>query len=179
MLNPIFNRIVSVFLLAGCASCGTSHVIKVMSDKSALVQAGDYRTDSLKMTKNPIISEFKSEEGWFSFKIADIDSLGNYMGDIINDGYFTFKYYPDSLVIHSSNNLPLKKEWDAWYCCGYSMQISSDQSIKTVVKKGKHIEYDRKEKAVYVSRNIKRSKTKKNVRRSKTKPTRLTIVFEK
>ena len=169
MLRPV----IYIFLLTICASCGIGHSIKIMSDKSAFVKSWTgYNVDSLRMTKSPIISEFKLDGFWCSFKIADIDSLGNYMGDVINRGYFNFKYYPDSLIIFTSKTPPLKKEWDAWYCCGYTMKVNSDRQIKTIVKRNKRIKFRNKEQEVDVG-----SQLKKHNRR--TKPTNLTIVFEK
>lgn len=158
-----------------CSSCGIGIHIEVFTDKSALIRGASYEfhADSARMAKSPIITDFKSDShGFCSYKIADIDSLGNYMGDIVNTGYFNFKYYPDSLVIYSSNKPPLKKDWDTWYCCGYTMKVDSDKKIKQILRRDRRTRFNRKAQEVEVFVKLKQSKRR-------TKSTNLAIMFEK
>lgn len=157
-----------IFLLVVLASCGVSHSILVKADGSAIVQSLDYREDSLKMVRSSMITDFGLTIDGFEFKISNIDSMGNYMGDIFNSGYFDFKYYTDSLVICSNNVPPLKTRWDHWYCCGYTMELTSDRPIVAVRSKSRGVSFEKQK--VYLLRNLKHSKTK---------PTRMTIVFGK
>jgi hypothetical protein len=156
------------FLIVILSSCGASHSILIKTDGSAIVQSMEYTGDSLKMVKSPMITDFGRKNDIFEFKINNIDSMGNYMGDIFNSGYFNFKYYADSLVICNNNNLPLRTRWDKWYCCGYTMTMTSDKPIVAVRSKSKGVRF--KKQKVYLLRTLKHSRTK---------PTRMTIIFGK
>ena len=130
--------ILALFSLTIC-SCVTSHFLKIESNKSAFVESDAYQFDSIRLSKSKIISELKFKDGWYSFKISDIDSLGNYMGNIISDNYFTFRCYPDSLVITSNGNQAVKKEWNGFTCCNFNLKIETEKKIKKIITVGKGV----------------------------------------
>lgn len=156
-------------------SCGTTHFIVIQPDRSAYIKSDAYISDSMRLSKSNIISDLKSKDGLYSFKISNIDSLGQNMGDIISSNYFTFRYYPDSLVISSNSNLPVTKTWDSWECCGYAIEITIDKEIEKVKTQGKKLKVRRKknEKKLTVIWDVNHRKNINN--RAK----KLSIVFKK
>jgi hypothetical protein len=147
------KHITSIFLACVIASCSTGHSIKILPDGSAIVQSDAYWVDSIRCANSKIISDLTLQEnGLYRFKIANLDSLGSYMGDIISDNYFTFHWQKDSLQISSSNNPPIKPKFDDNKCCGYVIQIEGDKSIKHITKKGNRLrikQHGNKEALIY------------------------------
>ena len=80
------------FVILISFSCSTFHEVTIEPDRSAFVKSDAYYFDSLRVLKSSIISDFSYDKSVYSFRISDVDSLGNYMGDIISDNYFAFNF---------------------------------------------------------------------------------------
>ncbi len=149
-------------------SCTTSQFIKVNSNRTADVSIS-FDNDSIDpFYKSEIVKDFKIDgKDGPSFRILEIDSLGQYLSPLFNPSFFEIKYSNDSLTISDGHGEPFRIK--SWECCAHIMTITSDRKISTVKKNGKPIKFKKQKNMVIISKN------RKELYNSKTQ---FTIYFE-
>lgn len=89
--------------------------------------------------QSDMITEYKDDTTktyMVSFRIKDIDSLGNYLAPHLEKGYFQFKLKGNSLFITNGNGK--RYIGSTVLCCHISIDISFEQEINSVKINGRN-----------------------------------------
>ena len=149
---------------ASLTSCTVNHFVQLKSDGSAIVETDYDEEIETKIQKSFTANQFSFDSTNFrmTFKIDDIDSIGNYL-PIQNSGFLKFKNYGNSILIKSGAVEPYNS--DPKFCCHIMLRITSEQPMFAINRNGRKIKYKNgKNSGFWISQTLRQQiKNKKNI----------------
>ena len=141
-LIPLFF----ILLLTGIMSCSYNANMKLNSDGSAhleiLAMSQFYHDSTQNLYPTEVITYVYQKDTYitaFNYNVLVIDSIDE-LFYVFNNGYLNFKYYPDSLLELTSNNMvePFP-DTITTACCDLGLNLSFDRKIVDVKSTGKYL----------------------------------------